>query len=81
MSLRVFDKYEVIRRLASGGMGDIFLARQLGAAGFSRLVVLKSLRADIVERDEFFVQFNAPVPALIPPSSPPVSSPVLPVGR
>lgn len=57
MSLRVFDKYEVIRRLASGGMGDIFLARQLGAAGFSRLVVLKSLRADIVERDEFFVQF------------------------
>ena len=35
----------------------------------------------MVKRDEFFVQFNAPVPALIPPSSPPVSSPVLPVGR
>ncbi len=57
MTLRIFDKYEVIRRLATGGMGDIFLARQVGVAGFSRLVVLKSLRGDIVERDDFFAQF------------------------
>jgi serine/threonine-protein kinase len=55
--IRVFEKYEVIRRLATGGMGDIFLARQIGVAGFNRVVVLKSLRPDVVERDEFFAQF------------------------
>ena len=54
--IRVFEKYEVIRRLATGGMGDIFLARQIGVAGFNRVVVLKSLRPDVVERDEFFAQ-------------------------
>ena len=32
----------------------------------------------MVRRDEIFVQFDKPVPALIPPSQPPV---VLPVGR
>ncbi|MFO0729099.1 MAG: protein kinase [Myxococcota bacterium] len=56
-TIRVFEKYEVVRRLATGGMGDIFLARQLGVAGFQRLVVLKSLRPDVVERDDFFAQF------------------------
>lgn len=55
--LQVFDKYEVIRRLASGGMGDIFLARQTGAAGFNRLVVLKSLKPDVAEQPDFLAQF------------------------
>ena len=35
----VFDKYEIIRRLAVGGMGEIFLARQHGIPGFDRLVI------------------------------------------
>ena len=30
--LRVFDRYEIVRQLTSGGMGDIFLARQVGVA-------------------------------------------------
>lgn len=55
--LTVFEKYEVIRRLASGGMGDIFLARQTGAAGFNRLAVLKSLRPEVAERSDFLAQF------------------------
>ena len=55
--IRVFDKHEIIRHLASGGMGDIFLARQIGVAGFERLVVLKSLRPEIVDRQDYFDQF------------------------
>src|SRR5262245_22649718 len=55
--LRIFDKYEIIRRIATGGMGDIFLARQLGIAGFQRLVVLKSLRPEIVEREDVLAMF------------------------
>lgn len=34
-------QYVLVRELARGGMGEIWLARQTGAAGFDRLVVLK----------------------------------------
>ena len=55
--LRVFERYEIVRQLTSGGMGDIFLARQVGVAGFERLVVLKSLRPELVEDDAQLAQF------------------------
>ena len=38
---KVFGKYEVLRRLAVGGMGEIFLSRQRGV--IDRLVILKNL--------------------------------------
>ena len=44
MSL-IFGKYEKIRRIAQGGMGEVFLARQTGV--MDRLAILKSLRADL----------------------------------
>jgi len=53
----IFDKYEVIRRLAIGGMGEIFLARQSGVPGFERLVVLKSLLPDLAEQKDFVDMF------------------------
>ena len=34
--MEIFDKYEIVRRLAYGGMGEVFLARQGGAARFDR---------------------------------------------
>ena len=36
-------RYELLARLASGGMGEIFLARLEGAAGFEMLLVLKRI--------------------------------------
>ena len=39
----IFGKYQITKRLAAGGMGEIFLAKQTGVAGFNRLVILKSL--------------------------------------
>ena len=57
MSELIFDKYEIIRRLAVGGMGEIFLARQRGVAGFDRLVILKSLLPDLAEQAGFIDQF------------------------
>ncbi|MFC1609784.1 PEGA domain-containing protein [Myxococcota bacterium] len=53
----VFDKYQVIRRVAVGGMGEIFLARQTGVAGFDRLVILKSLLPELAEQPGFIDQF------------------------
>ena len=40
-------RYQVIAPLATGGMGELFLARRAGAAGFARLVVLKRLRVEL----------------------------------
>ncbi|HEY4222347.1 MAG TPA: serine/threonine-protein kinase, partial [Myxococcota bacterium] len=53
----VFGRYQIIRRLAVGGMGEVFLARQSGVAGFDRLVILKSLLPDLALQDDFVNQF------------------------
>ncbi len=37
-------RYKALRKIASGGTADVFLAEQVGAAGFRRLVVLKRIR-------------------------------------
>jgi len=50
-------KYEVIRRLASGGMGDIFLARQSGAGGLERYAIIKTLHAELAAQRKFVDQF------------------------
>ncbi|HOX07480.1 MAG TPA: protein kinase, partial [Planctomycetota bacterium] len=36
----------VIRRIADGGMGTVFLAEQLGTAGFSKTVAVKVIKRD-----------------------------------
>lgn len=50
--LRILDRYELIRHLASGGMGNLYLARQVGRGGFERLVVIKSLLARMLARGD-----------------------------
>ncbi|MBP9206657.1 MAG: protein kinase [Kofleriaceae bacterium] len=40
------SRYELLARLAQGGMAEIFLARANGMAGFERFVVLKRIRPE-----------------------------------
>ncbi len=52
-SERVGD-YEILFELASGGMATILLARQVGDAGFERLVALKRVHRHLVQDPEVF---------------------------
>lgn len=52
-----FGKYEVLCRLATGGAASIFLARQPGAAGFRKLVCLKTLLPERADDDDFVAMF------------------------
>lgn len=52
---KTFGRYEVLRSLGSGGMGEVFLARQRGVAGVDRLVVLKTVLPHLA-RDPGFIE-------------------------
>lgn len=49
--------YEPLLQLASGGMATVYLARQAGAAGFQRLVVLKRVHRRLLKDREFYGMF------------------------
>src|SRR5579859_1389506 len=54
---RDIGKYRVIARLGAGGMSEVFLACGRGLGGFSKLAVLKVLRANMAEDAEFVEMF------------------------
>jgi serine/threonine protein kinase len=51
----VIGKYEILRKLATGGMAEIYVARVRGTAGFEKLVVLKRILPNVAS-DPAFVQ-------------------------
>jgi len=46
-----FGNYRLAKKLATGGMADLFLAVRQGEGGFERLVVIKSLLPHLLEQD------------------------------
>ncbi len=52
-----FEKYEIIKRLATGGMAEVYLARTLGHAGFSRPIALKRILPDFAREQRFREMF------------------------
>jgi eukaryotic-like serine/threonine-protein kinase len=52
-----FGKYTLMRRLAVGGMAEIFLAEHHGEAGFVRPVVIKRVLPNLTENPEFVTMF------------------------
>jgi serine/threonine protein kinase len=54
---RRLGRYEVLARLASGGMAGVYVARALGVAGFERLVAVKVLHPHLAHEEEFISMF------------------------
>ena len=52
-----FGQYELLQRFAVGGMAEVFMARRLGAGGFSREVVIKRMLAHLAGDDEYVRMF------------------------
>src|SRR5450432_2597008 len=53
-----FGRYELLKRLAGGGMGEVYLARQRGIDGFQKLLVIKTLLPHLFEDEELIVMFK-----------------------
>jgi len=54
---QTIGSYEVLQRLAAGGMAEIFLARRIGVLGFDKLVVIKRILPHLASRNDFIQMF------------------------
>src|SRR5215218_8772856 len=52
-----FGRYQLLKKLATGGMGQGFLARQQGPVGFEKLVEVKRILPHLTEEEEFIHMF------------------------
>ncbi len=54
---RRVGRYEILERIAVGGMAEVYRARYRGIGGISRLVVVKRIRSRYAEDGEFLTMF------------------------
>src|SRR3954454_24221360 len=52
-----YGKYFLLEKLATGGMGEVFLARQQGPAGFEKILVVKKVLPHLTQNKEFVELF------------------------
>lgn len=50
-------KCRIIRKLASGGMGDVYLAEQLGVRGFKKTVAIKTIHTELLKNEQSLNMF------------------------
>ena len=53
-----FGNYYLLERIAVGGMAEIFKAKQVGARGFEKIVVIKKILQHLSEDPEFVEMFE-----------------------
>jgi eukaryotic-like serine/threonine-protein kinase len=50
--IQYLTSYQIIRKLATGGMGSVYLAEQLGAEGFRKVVAIKTIKKEYLKNKE-----------------------------
>ncbi|HLM48519.1 MAG TPA: protein kinase, partial [Myxococcaceae bacterium] len=58
MNPQLFGKYQLLKKLATGGMAEVWLARQRGIEGFAKNVVVKRILPHLSEDAEFVDMFG-----------------------
>ena len=51
-------KFELIKHIATGGMADVFLCKQIGSEGFSKLVAIKKILQQYAQDQRFLRMFT-----------------------
>lgn len=51
-------RYEVLRKIATGGMAELFLAKMVGMEGFEKVVAIKRILAHLAYDEEFINMFR-----------------------
>ena len=57
MSIETYGRYQLVKKLATGGMAQIYLARQLGLEGFEKVMVVKRILPHLAENEDFITMF------------------------
>jgi len=52
-----FGQYELLQKIDSGGMAEVFRARRTGVEGFQKIVAIKKILPHIADNDEFITMF------------------------
>jgi eukaryotic-like serine/threonine-protein kinase len=52
-----YGRYQLVKKLATGGMAQIYLARQQGPEGFEKMLVVKRILPHLAENDDFITMF------------------------
>lgn len=55
--VQILGKYRLFAAIGSGGMAEVYLAIAEGRLGFNKLVVIKRLREDLAEEEQFVQMF------------------------
>lgn len=52
-----FGRYYLLRHIATGGMAEIYLSKQIGLEGFEKLLVVKKILNQYLDNEEFITMF------------------------
>jgi TonB family protein len=52
-----FGQYEILERIATGGMAELYKARLSGVEGFQKIVAIKKILPHLADNDEFIAMF------------------------
>ena len=50
--IQYLTNYQILRKIATGGMGSVYLAEQLGAESFRKVVAIKTIKREFLKNKE-----------------------------